>query len=305
MRQLRTKLIIITALAVLFGCYEDFEQDYVYSSVYFANQILRRTFVEDEFNTIQVGVVLGGKRVNSVDEWVKFTIDDTTGWNISPYTLLLDSYFSLSSNEEIIIPSGKFMGEITMTIDETFFSDPNSVQDHYVLPFKIYDTSADSILALKDSMLLILTFESRIFGNYYHNGVVIRKDALDGSVFDTIAYHQEEPVTEAVNNWSLSTIASKTLQSNGLGHYAPSNLTGFYISILDDNAITLSEDTALISSGYDWQFEQDGPCSYNAESKTIFLRYKFRDILSGYDCFTTDTLIFRNRILDGVNQWDF
>lgn len=305
MRQLGIKLIIFTVLAVQFGCYKNFEQDYVFSSVYFANQNLRRTFVEDEFNTIKIGVVLGGKRVNSSNEWVKFSINDTTGWDISPYSILPDSYFSLSSNEDIIIPSGKFIGEITMTIDDSFFSDPDSPHDNYVLPFRIYDTSADSILGAKDSMLLILTFQSRIFGNYYHNGVVIRKSASDGSTVDTIVYHQDEPVTSAVNNWNLSTIASKTLQSRGLGNYAPSDLTGFYIHILDDNTITLSEDTTLVSSGYDWKFEQNGTCNYNKESKTIFLIYKYRDIMTGYDCFATDTLIFRNRILDGVNQWDF
>jgi hypothetical protein len=299
--------LLISGLILIFtfSCgYDDFKEDYDYSTVYFTNQILKRTFVEDEFDQIKVGVVLGGKRLNSVDEWVRFTCDDTSGMSQTSYELLPESYYTLSNYEEIEISTGEFMGEITMTIDPSFYQDPMAVEDHYVLPFKLYDTSADSILAMKDSLLLILTFENRIFGNYYHSGRVFVDSA--GAVIDTIIYHGEEPVTEPVNSWFLGTQGSKTLYTRGIGNYAPSDLTGFYIRIDDDNSLSFSEDTALVNLGFDWQFkEQPGDNYYDPETRMLYLNYSYVDLLSGNDCHATDTLIFRNRILDGVNQWEF
>ncbi len=292
-------------LMFTFSCsYEDFKEDYNYSTVYFTNQILKRTFVQDEFDEIKIGVVLGGKRYNDANEWVRFTIDDTSGMSQTPYELLPDSYFTLSDYEEIEIPSGEFMGEITMTIDPSFYEDPMAAQDHYAIPFKLFDTSADSILAPKDSLILILGFENRIFGNYYHNGRVLVRD--EGTVIDTIVYHQEEPVTENVNNWTLFTIGSKTLKTRGIGYYAPSDLTGFYIQLNDDNTLTLANDPVLADKGFDWQLnELDGDNYYDPDTKMLYLNYSFVDIANGNECHTTDTLIFRNRILDGVNQWEF
>jgi len=300
-------LLLISGLILMFtfSCkYDDFKEDYDYSTVYFTNQLQKRTFVEDEFDQIKVGVVLGGKRFNSVDEWVRFILDDTTGMSQTPYEILPESYYTLSNYEEIEIPTGEFMGEITMTIDSAFYQDPMAAQDHYVLPFKIYDTSADSILAMKDSLLLIVAFESKIFGNYYHNGRTLVYSA--GTLIDTLIYHQDEPVTEPVNNWTLYTRGSKTLYTNGLGKYIPSNLSGFYIRINDDNSLSLSEDTVLVSKGFNWQFKElPGDNYYDPETRMLYLNYSYVDVVSGNDCHATDTLKFRNRILDGVNQWDF
>jgi hypothetical protein len=198
------------------------------------------------------------------------------------------------------------MGDISMTIDPSFYEDSHATTDHYAIPFRLYDTSADSILAGKDSLLLLVSFQSRVFGNYYHNGQVLVKDINDGTVLDTIIYHQEEPVTNNVNIWSLSTTTSKTVYTRGLGYYAPSDLTGFYIRVEDDNTLTLEADTVLAGKGFDWQLEEaDGANSYDPDKRIMYLSYKFIDVQSGNECIATDTLIFRNRILDGVNQWDF
>ncbi|MEX0980481.1 MAG: DUF1735 domain-containing protein [Bacteroidales bacterium] len=297
-------LLLITAP---FSCsYEDFRVDYPYSTVYFANQVIKRSFVEDENNTIKVGVMLGGKRLNSVDEWVRFTVEDPAGLEETSYSLLPDQYYTLSSNNEMIIHSGTFMGEISMEIDPSFFTDSLAYKNHYALIFKLEDTSTDSILYMKDSLLLVIGFESRYFGNYYHNGRTIRKDTTDGSIIDTVFYHQEEPVTNNINIWPLITGGSKTLYSKGIAYYAPSDLTGFIIGVEDDFSLQISEDPGLSSIGYDWKLKQsDGENLYDPEKKIFILNYEFIDLIKGYHCYATDTLKFRNRILDGVNQWDF
>ncbi len=299
--------VVLFLLTIAAGCaYEDFRVDYPYSSIYFTNQIIKRNFVEDEINTIKIGVMLGGKRVNSVDEWVRFTVEDPAGLDETPYSLLPDKYYTLSSNNEIIIESGTFMGNVSMEIDPSFFNDSLAYRNHYALIFKLEDTSADSILYMKDSMLLVVGFESRYFGNYYHNGRTIRKDTIDGSTIDTVFYHQEEPVTDNINIWPLITGGSKKVYSKGIAYYAPSDLTGFFIRVEDDFSLQLQDDPELISIGYDWRLEQaDGENLYDPEKRRFIMNYKFIDFLKGYHCYASDTLIFRNRILDGVNQWDF
>ena len=307
MKQFRLLLLTGFILTTLIGCkYEGFEEDYDYSTVYFANQFLKRTFVVDEINTIKVGVVLGGKRYNEADEWIRYSYDDTTGLSATSYEIMPDSYFTLSDEQEMIISEGSFMGEVTITIDPAFFDDAAALDDHYVLPFRIEDTSTDSILSGKDSLLLIMVFESPLFGNYYHNGRVLVKDPIDGSILDTIIYHQEDPVTENVNLWTLYTKGRKSLYTRGIGKYAPSDLTGFFIDIAEDNTLSYRNDTALVARGFDWKLKTaDGDNYYNPQTRTLFMNYSYTDVKSFNICFVTDTLIFRNRILDGVNQWEF
>ena len=44
-----------------------------------------------------------------------------------------------------------------------------------------------------------------------------------------------------------------------------------------------------------------GECTYDEESRTFILNYEYYQDFKIYQA--TDTLVFRNRILDGVNQW--
>lgn len=306
MKNILIKLVWASLIIVPFSCsYEDFRVDYPYSTVYFANQIIKRTFVEDEINTIKIGVMLGGKRSNLAEEKVYFTLDDTTGLGTTPYTLLPEEYYTLSSEQEFTIESGSFIGEISMEIKPSFFEDKMALKNHYALLFRLQSTSTDSILFNKDSLLLIVSFESRYFGNYYHNGRVIRKDSNSGTVIDTIIYRQEEPVTNNVNIWPLLTKGSKTVYSRGIANYAPSNLTGFLLKIDDSNSLEIANDSTLIAQGYNWGIVLgEGDNYYDPEKRRFYLNYIFHDVLTGYRCFASDTLIFRNRILDGVNQWD-
>lgn len=298
---------ILLLIIIPFSCYyQDFRVDYPYSSVYFANQFIKRSFVEDETNTIKVGVMLGGKRTNIDGEKVFFSLDNKSGLSETPYIPLPEKYYTLSNNQEFIIEPGSFIGEISMDIHSDFYMDPLAHQNYYALLFRLESTTADSILCNKDSLLLILSFESGYFGNYYHNGRVIRKDTDLDSIIDTIIYRQEEPVTNNVNIWTLSTAGSKTVYSRGIANYAPSDLTGFYIKIYDPDSLDIIADSALIAQGYDWKIKLDvGDNYYDPVARRFYLNYSFQDVQTGYKCYASDTLIFRNRILDGVNQWDF
>ena len=285
--------ILIIILGVT-GCkYEDFLVDYTYTSVYFPKTANTRTFVAGEIHSIEMGAVLGGKRENKTDEWIDFEIDPTlipTG-----STLLPADYYTLSDKSTIVIPSGSMQGAITITIDTTkFLKDPLALQAKFVLPIRLTATSADSILSTKSFQVLSLKYEHRLFGNYYHNGVTTVTNS--SGVASTIVYHQQEPVTNPVNNWTLSTVAPYTLKTDGVSNLKGGVNNTFFLTINKDNSVVIGKNTTS-----NIEVSQNGACTYNPSKREFYLKYAYANAGSTYQ--VTDTLIFRNRILDGVNQW--
>ena len=284
-------LLLIFALA---GCkYADFMADYTYTAVYFPKLANTRTFVVGEIQSIELGIVLGGKRANEVDEWVDYQIDPSLVPAGS--TLLPANFYTLSNSNRFTIPAGSMQGAITITIDTAkFVNDPLALQAKYVLPFRLLTTSADSILPKQNTHVLSLKYEHRLFGNYYHNGVTTMTSAT--GVVTTIGYHQNEPVTNAINNWIFTTTGPYTVKTSGISNLKDGVNNTFNITVNNNNTVVLSKNTASI-----YTVSPSGPCSYNAAKKEFYLQYSYTNAGNSYQ--VTDTLIFRNRILDGVNQW--
>ena len=72
--------------------------------------------------------------------------------------------------------------------------------------------------------------------------------------------------------------------------------------------LTLGEDGTVDvapAPGSPYQVEPDGECRYNQakllQDRKIYLKYKY--VKDGLVHHCTDTLKFRNRIRDGVNEW--
>lgn len=110
--------------------YEDFIEDYDYSTTYFAYQRPIRTVFSDD-PSIEIGVVLGGKRENKIDERVTFQIEPEMLQNVdyvgnNQFKLLPEDYYSLSDNHTIIIPKGKFLGTIKLTLNKASNPQPPS-----------------------------------------------------------------------------------------------------------------------------------------------------------------------------------
>ena len=290
-------ILYTTTLLMIFvmsGCkYEDLMIDYDYNAVYFPKITNTRTIVVGEIHSIEIGVVLGGKRINEVDEWVDYQIDPS----LVPagFTLLPSNYYILSNSNRFIIPVGSMQGAITISIDTAkFVNDPLAIQAKYVLPFRLIKTSADSILQEQNTQVLSLKYEHRLFGNYYHNGITTTTSA--GGVVTIIGYHQEEPVTNAVNNWIFTTVGPYTVKTSGIINLKDGLNNTFNLTVKNNNTVVISKNPASI-----YNVISGGPCSYNASKKEFYLQYSYTNAGNIYQA--TDTLIFRNRVLDGVNQW--
>lgn len=273
--------------------YDSYIYDYDYSTVYFPHSTLERTFVYGEFDAIKIAVQMGGRRENTVDEWVGYIIDPSL--LDSTQTLLPSSHYTLSDPSRFVIESGELGGELVLTVNADFYAEADDKV--FSLPLRIIDASVDSVLEEQTSMVLSFKVEAAMFGNYYHNGVIIK--SLAGVEQERITYHQEEPVTNDINNWELTTIAKDTLVSNGLGNVkSAGTIYGIYMLVDSNNNVEIFSNT---DSGI--AATSNGLSSYNPDKLEFYLNYRYQDT-NGFDCEVTDTLIFRNRMLDGVNQWN-
>jgi hypothetical protein len=314
------KILAILVLCVaMVSCYEDYILDYEYSGVYFAYQQDVRTFVVGEGMKIKVGAALGGVRDNNFDRTVNFELDNSLitpaqlakmkgapqGYikeATAPVVTLLPmpaGYVTMSHQSKFVIMTGEHMGAIEIKADSAaFLSDPNTINATYALPFRITTADADTIIEPRRTNVIGLKYENMLFGNYWHGGSarVVRPGLSD----TTMTYYTEIPTPES-KIWVLKTIAPNQLVCNGfLDQASP---TGKEMT-LELNGTQVTVDSA---AGARYVIEADGQSAFNRakllQNRKIFLKYKFVNTDNGFTYYCTDTLTFRNRLRDGINEW--
>lgn len=312
----KTLFVSLIALSMT-SCYEDYVKDYEYSGVYFANQINTRTVVVGEGMKIEVGAVLGGVMENNQNRQVDYEIDNSlvnesvleemkasastyikeAVEGVSELKSMPSDYYSISNNV-IVIPKGDHLGKVTVKVDSLkFVNDPLTLKANYAIPFKITRADADTILQNKNTMVIGLKYENMLFGNYWHGGVTVVKDA-NGNEIETKRYYTQIPQPDN-QVWNLTTVAPTSLMTDKIGD---GTLSGKL-------KLTLNHETGTINVESDnvaLEVSNDGECIFNRakllQDRKIFLKYKFKNA-DGTISHATDTLTFRNRIRDGVNEW--
>jgi hypothetical protein len=300
------------------SCYDDYIFDNAFSSIYFPYQFDVRTFVVGEGMSIEVGAALGGVRKNTMDRNVTFNFDNTL---ITPAILakmkagavyikdnvaLVDTlkpmpsnYYTISSNNTIVIKNGQHMGSVVIKPDSAaFLADSlKTFTAKYVLPFYITKADADSVLEPKRSAVIGLRFENMLFGKYWHGGsALVNRPAKTDT---TYKYYTNIPQAEA-KVWTVKTLGPNTLYVNG--YFDQVTAKNEMLLTLKNGAITITT-----VAGSTFPMIQDGASSFNKakllQNRKIVLFYKYTNPGNGYTYHCTDTLTFRNRIRDGVNEW--
>jgi hypothetical protein len=307
--------LLILSIA-LFSCYDEYVKDFTYSSIYFAYQFDVRTVVVGEGMKVDLGVALSGVDGNKMDRNVSFSIDNNLitpailtsmkgGANyikssVSGVTTLLplpSNYYTLSDNSQIVIKSGQNSGSIVLKADSVnFLADAITLKANYAIGLNITSADADTILPLKRYTVVGLKYENMLFGNYWHGGVTTVKDAA-GNVVQTIKYYTTFPTPENTI-WTLTTVAPNALVSNG---YSNSTTGKQELKLtLDGTDIAVSSGTTSTNT-----YLPDGTSTFNAakllQNRKIFLNYKY--VVGANTYYVQDTLTFRNRIRDGINEW--
>lgn len=259
--------------------YEDYVADFEYSTVYFGTQKPLRTVVSYQDMTFKVGAVLGGKRQNNTDEYVDFMVDSTLLDNSvlagsEDFTLLPSSYYTLSDYEKMVIPKGRFIGDITVTLDrEKFISDSLSTNNTYALPLRItgstldsissgsFDDQGNQIIAPKDYTILVVKYISAYHGTYYHTGTQLEVSE-SGEEVETV---YDNPDISKNETWTLSTLDANTVTSSGIGDFTSGSLR---MDFAADHTVALSTTSEGVTN-------LSGSGTYNPENRSIALEYAF------------------------------
>jgi len=220
-------LIFLIVTGFLTGCYPEFRNDFPYTTVAFTNATgglttagqLGRTVVKDEGLQLDFGIYLGGVIENQEERWAKFTIDPTLLAGTS-YVLMPSDYYTLSNSNTITIPSGDFVGKITIKIDSVkFLNDVNASHYHYAIPLKLTETSADSINATLSTKLLVIKYINHYDG-YYDNtatfttynatGTPVNSGTVKNVILGT-TLALDSIITDGINNMTGIDYRMKTL----------------------------------------------------------------------------------------------
>lgn len=292
--KIANKIFIILGIACcIISCekYEEYITDYDYIAVYFGAQNQKRTIVANNPMTTEIGVVLAGKRENTKDETVTFSIDPTLlddsvrlgadTAKTSAFTVLPSAYYSLSHESTITIPKGKHMGSVTLTFDRAAFTaDPLALGANYVLPIVLTGTSVDTILQgdeanpSKDYAIIAFKYISPYEGNFYQKGA-----QYIGSTLDTLYSKKSLNKNKVVD---LSTVSADVVTVGAVGNFGDDMI----LTVNNDNSVALS--TAGGSSSTITQ----GSGTYSPDEKTFILSYSFDRGGTSYS--VKDTLVHRN-----------
>ena len=139
------KIILLALTTCLTSCYEDYTHDYETTNVGFALQNPLRTVISDRDMPIYVGVSLGGKREVDMNDWAKFTLDASL-LEGTPLTLLPEEYYILEDPEIFKVRKSNLpVADVEIKFTDAFYTDPLSLTTHYALPFKVTESSMNTI----------------------------------------------------------------------------------------------------------------------------------------------------------------
>ncbi|MGQ1891345.1 DUF5627 domain-containing protein [Thermophagus sp. OGC60D27] len=329
-------LLVLVAILALFGCQNEDRNfpDYDTQTVYFPIQFPIRTLQLgesrfdnsiDKEHAFSIGVALSGTYNNSKNRVVAFEyapdlltqFDTLVAGGSDTLLRMPEDYYTLSSEEEFVIPAGEEKGTIRVDLAEAFFQDPVAVEGRYVIPLRILpDLTEDSVLhgvpvdgisnpdplkpeewgvQPKHFTLFAVKYHNGFHGSYLHRGVMEEYANGPGSeVVNTSVYHERYIVEDLVT--SLSTMSLDEVMMNRLGN---TQKEGYQMKLgIDENnqtvVISSVESGVIVNGSGSYANPEDAEADeWGGDSKrTFFLDYSFEDNGTYYHC--TDTLVYRD-----------
>ena len=188
MKDLFKIIIIAGSLLGLTSCYEDYVQDYEKPNMGFTITNSVRTVISGREAVVYVGVSIGGKRAVDMDDWAKFVIDESLVEGTGK-TLLPSSYYQLGDGEYMRVRKDNLpVADVKVTLTEAFFADPHSLENYYVLPFRMTENSIGAIREGGEYTIPVFKYISNYAGTYYRMGSVTEVDE-SGTAVGSASYY--------------------------------------------------------------------------------------------------------------------
>ena len=307
----KTILFLASVLMLATGCYEDYVKDFDKTVVEIAYQYDLRTFVLDEGEQIKFGVGLTGVQKNDRDRKVALVADpslldgalacmkdaskvsgtyvvETFGVSdITGLTELPASYYTIDGLDGLTIKKGWHTGSITLKATDLMRMDPKMFTPYYAVAFRIVGADVDEVRKGKDFGVVAVKCENRFYGTWSHCCRIEERNVAGELVGEPryIPY-----TTDDGNAYTLTTIDGKSLSCDRVaGESRKMTL------IFNGDAITVSSDDGVTGTG---RFNGDKLL----QNRKLYLDYSYANA-AGNMVHVTDTLIFRNRMRDGVREW--
>lgn len=296
-------LLILTILSGLTACNNfDIEHpDFEYTSGYFPYQFPVRTLVlgdyiydntNDNAHKFVISVAMGGVYENNQDREFEIEVDnslcDQILFNANGDTIraMPSSYYTLSSSEKIVIPSGKMNGGIEVQLTDAFFNDPLAIKLGYVVPIRLIgSTDVDTVLsgsstnpnadvrvssqwavAPKNFTMFAVKYINEYHGTYFHYGASKVKDS-GGSELESKTYSEKyvennptaKLVTTGRNQVSLTTSLNSDVMTGEITMLLNFSGNKCTITNAEGAAYTVSGTGEFKSKAYSWgNKERDG-----------------------------------------------
>lgn len=236
-RFMKKLIVFIAVITVFTGCYDDFRLDYEHSTVAFASAdggsneqgVLWRTVVKGEGLKLNAGIYLAGILENDKERWADFELDPSLLDGTS-YTLMPGDYYTLSNSARFIIPKGQTVGTVEVKLDSLkFLGDPLTAKRTYAIPFRLTETSEDSILSTQSTQILVLKYINEYEGFYKHTGSFKTVEA-DGTTLLN---------SGDINNvLSARTLSPDSVETNGIMNLIGENFK-MKLKVNPDNTVSL------------------------------------------------------------------
>ncbi len=319
------------------GCYGDYTMDYEYTGIYSAYQYDLRTFVVGEGMEFDFTVALGGVVANDRDRAVEVESDDallsadlsafsesdgTPSFTaldglkgmgrlgalsqsyvsgafaaVTEISPLPSEYYELDGIDGLTIRKGRHTATVTVRATDGILSDPKAFVPCYAIGFRIVDADADVLVKEKSFEIIAVRCENRLYGNWYHGGrTVVRSDAT-GEIVSTDEYELTLPQADS-KVYKLTTVDAVSVRTDRMGGRTGSMLLTFDG---DDILVSPADGSDIIINPI-----QGHPSRFNGarllQDREISLNYCYSNG-DGTTTYVYDILKFRNRVRDGINEW--
>lgn len=333
-------IILLTACLALTACYEDFIRDYDHSAIYTMYQYDLRTFILGEEDLeVSFTAALAGVINNEQDRSVKVSIDNSllssdlsvfsadgsagaftaldglTGKGkfgatsqayvtnevraagIEELTPLPESYYSVSPGENLVIGKGNHTAKLRVTPTAKMFEDEKTLKPYYALAFHIDSADADEVPSEKSFQIMAVKVENSFYGYWYHGGRTVVAKNKDGATVSEIAYAYTLPQPDN-RIYTLKTEGVRSVLTDKIA-----NMPGQLRLVFGGNNVITVEDP----TGAREIRPINGQISHHngaklLQDRKIFLNYCWNNG-DGTSTYVVDTLFFRNRVRDGMSEW--
>lgn len=285
-------LFLLPLLMSFASCgFDDEEAEFPVKKVLFTYQKYNRQLVVGEGLEMKVGVVFAGLPKSDRDRVVEYVIDPSLVTD-SRQTVLPTDYYKFDDPSQIIIPKGQLKGYMPVRIDSAkFVNDPKALTGEYILPVRIVKADADAITEGKGYTLISVSYQGKQYGNYEYSGV-----RTNSATQEQQQYANVKTVTNSIRQ--LQTVGPDTFRVYADQQGTNDPAKGQYsflitLPVKGSGQVTITKDPDYLPG---IEVEADGESTYDADTKTFVLRYKYTQ--NGVEWKTVDRMTFRNRIRD-------